>query len=281
MSTVNADGTITASAMTGPFGEKLPNQPSYTNTVPGAEYSYTGSFKKTTESSIPLTPIQMGARVYIPTLGRFLTVDPVEGGTMNNYVYALDPVNQKDLSGEFLSLMTAIIVRMIINAVAKILTSNFTKPNAVGGYLHWLGGSGKSMNFKTRDLGIEMKPTQNPNRFLTGKDVTIEGFDGYASGDAKEHIGGVSGTFRGSVESLGNGRYRAKGKFKPYSQLYDFDVSTNAESWRNNTDREAATAIGLTGGVLYAGYMGLAPKNYTMNFEGSVNVDFEFTIKKK
>ncbi len=43
----------------------------------------------------------MGARVYIPGLGRFLSVDPSQGGTANNYVYVSDPVNDFDLDGNF------------------------------------------------------------------------------------------------------------------------------------------------------------------------------------
>lgn len=44
--------------------------------------------------------IQMGARSYVPALGRFLTPDPIPGGSANPYDYAnQDPVNAFDLEG--------------------------------------------------------------------------------------------------------------------------------------------------------------------------------------
>jgi hypothetical protein len=42
----------------------------------------------------------MGARTYAPLRGRFLSVDPRQGGCANDYAYVFgDPINHTDLSG--------------------------------------------------------------------------------------------------------------------------------------------------------------------------------------
>ena len=43
----------------------------------------------------------MGARLYNPVTGRFLSMDSVAGGNDNTYTYPPDPINMFDLSGEW------------------------------------------------------------------------------------------------------------------------------------------------------------------------------------
>ncbi|MBL8121201.1 hypothetical protein JNM87_00425 [Candidatus Saccharibacteria bacterium] len=117
--TTNTSGIVQGTFTAGPFGESLnitgsnqtqpviahlanqPNSNNPNNTRTGTSYDYVGQHQKLTETSLALQPMQMGARVYIPALGRFLAVDPQQGGTENNYAYVSDPVNDFDLDGTF------------------------------------------------------------------------------------------------------------------------------------------------------------------------------------
>jgi RHS repeat-associated protein len=61
-------------------------------------YQWLGAIDRETDSLSGV--VLMGVRLYIPTLGRFLQVDPVPGGSANDYDYAnQDPINARDPDG--------------------------------------------------------------------------------------------------------------------------------------------------------------------------------------
>jgi RHS repeat-associated protein len=122
---------VSSSSLTayGPFGEKLaPGTLGASTTVLGApsltnasdsNLGWAASPSRKIEPLFTLAVIQMGARVYLPTLGRFLQRDPVEGGTANAYVYVSDPVNYEDYDGMF---GVPKFIKYIAGAVAVVAT---------------------------------------------------------------------------------------------------------------------------------------------------------------
>ena len=83
---------LTSKADTSEFGVPTVSNPE--------KYAWLGAMGLPTE--LPSGVVAMGARSYVPQLGRFLQPDPIPGGSANAYSYTFgDPVNTNDPSGDY------------------------------------------------------------------------------------------------------------------------------------------------------------------------------------
>jgi RHS repeat-associated protein len=99
----NLHGDVVATQANTTITTATYNEPDkYGNTTttgaPTSRYGYLGTYQRSTETLAGTT--LMGARIYNPSAGQFLTVDPVLDGGANLYGYPADPVNLIDTTGE-------------------------------------------------------------------------------------------------------------------------------------------------------------------------------------
>jgi RHS repeat-associated protein len=100
----NLHGDIVATASTSVAAKALASTSDTSEygvprTATPPKYSWLGASERAT--TLPTGVVAMGARSYVPQIGRFLQTDPVPGGSANAYSYTSgDPVNESDPSGE-------------------------------------------------------------------------------------------------------------------------------------------------------------------------------------
>ena len=113
--TTDIAGGYTATPIADEFGKP-------TTGVPTSRLGWLGSQQRYTDQTATGI-IRMGVRLYDPNLGRFLSKDPVEGGSANDYDYCnADPVNCYDLDGELAFLAIGVVAVGV--GVVGVLTVN-------------------------------------------------------------------------------------------------------------------------------------------------------------
>lgn len=133
--TTGADGKQVGDPRTyNPFGEAVgvvgANDGLPDNQPGDMDYGWLGQHQRPHEHAGALSIVQMGARPYSPLLGRFLSVDPVEGGSANDYDYVNgDPVNTTDIDGKcpFCFFVAAVGVRVAGRVIVRHASQWVTK----------------------------------------------------------------------------------------------------------------------------------------------------------
>ncbi|MDT8914666.1 RHS repeat-associated core domain-containing protein [Amycolatopsis sp. PS_44_ISF1] len=146
-----------------------------------------GQHRRPYEHTGALALVQMGIRPYSPLLGRFLSVDPEEGGSANDYDYvAGDPINTLDLDGHgwFSSLVSVVtkvakVVSWVLGPIGAIASGVVAVGNAVQG--NWgraaMFAAGTLAMGAAKCIGVAMTAVKYVSRVVKANSRTAARFD--------------------------------------------------------------------------------------------------------
>lgn len=144
----------------------------------------------------------MGARVYIPTLGRFLSVDPIEGGTPNNYVYPPDTVNENDISG---------MCPWCVLALPFVLKALTVAVESYGGH----GEVPKPIAKTVKQSAVQLSKAVGKNSVSIKTSKGIVYYDLQGASHYNKQLGNRVPTPHVQVRAINNGYYGNKGNARP------------------------------------------------------------------